>query len=139
MQSEHALMRGDVDQNMQTPAQQFEDWTLHQQRDHSKYDPERDQAVTGVVELPDILKMLRALGVGEQVRSHSGCVPPDADDRWHAKAKDVGEDAPEDQPAKVEWSMKSAADWDSGCSRPECVSKNVHGFADSYAEAQVQK
>lgn len=64
MQSEHALMRGDVDENMQSPAQQLEDWTLPQQRDRSKYDPECDQAAAGVVKLPYELKMLRAFGMG---------------------------------------------------------------------------
>ena len=61
---ENALVRRDVDQDVQGPSQHLEHWTPSDDPDKCEDCGEDQQAVTAMVELPDELKTLRAVRVG---------------------------------------------------------------------------
>ena len=65
MDGKYSLVRDDVDQDVQTPAQQFQYRTTGQPPHNTKDHCEHQQAVAEVIELPDELKVFRSVRVGQ--------------------------------------------------------------------------
>lgn len=129
MDGEDSLVRWDIDQDMESPTEQFQYRTSCQSPDNAEDHCKDHDAVTAVIELPDELKVLRAVCLGHQRASGSGRVPPDSYDGWNGKAEDVGKNSPERCPSQVELPAKSPARTRCNGGRPKCVTKNVHRAA----------
>lgn len=65
MDREHSLVREDIDQDVQRPAKHFQhrpsNTRPHQSKDHGKH----QQTMTAMIELPDELKVLWTVSVGQ--------------------------------------------------------------------------